>query len=250
MVDENQGQTPQPTPEKMSPPEKSVEPKTAAKPKKREEVTHVTIRPLPKIVFMYPSCVMGIVAAIWQTFSPESPWPGLLFMGMLMVNFLILSFEFSRASSVSLVLGLCALAFLGMYIGDRYNIQILNKIVQMIQSLHLQANESFYWTYSLFLVFIFVLVYIRTRFDYWVVTHNELLHYHGIMGNVERYPAPNLRVSKEIEDVFEFLLLQSGRLVITPASEQRSIILDNVPRVNKVEKKLNELLSKIIVKTQ
>jgi hypothetical protein len=33
---------------------------------------------------------------------------------------------------------------------------------------------------------------------------------HGIMSNLKRYAAPQLRVEKEIPDVFEYLLLRSG----------------------------------------
>lgn len=245
MNDENRTAVPSPQ-EKPEPTQPGPSP--AKTPPQEEDINQVIIRPLPDIVYLYPSCIAGFACAIWQSIvGMDSPWPGLIFMVILWVNYIILAFDFSRVSTLAVILGGTALIVGGMYIGEKYNIQILRFLVDLVRSINMQANVSFYLGYSFFLLFIYVLVFIKTRFDYWVVTHNELLHYRGILGDVERYPAPNLRVTKEIDDVFEFLLLQSGKLIITPASELRSIELDNVPRVNRVEKALNKLLSQIRV---
>ena len=63
---------------------------------------------------------------------------------------------------------------------------------------------------------------IETRFDYWEVLHNELLHHHGPFGDLERFPAPQLKLDKEIPDIFEYLVLRSGRLIFYPTSERRA----------------------------
>ena len=93
----------------------------------------------------------------------------------------------------------------------------------------------------------FLFVFIKARFNYWEFTSNELLHHHGFVGNIERFPAPNLRISKEIHDVFEFLLLRSGRLVVHPSGERRSFVLELVVGVNKKEETIKRLLSKLSV---
>jgi hypothetical protein len=74
------------------------------------------------------------------------------------------------------------------------------------------------------------------------VLSNEIIHHHGILGGIERLPAPGVRLEKDITDVFEYLLLRSGRLVITPAGESRAIILDNVPNINHVEDGVKAIL--------
>lgn len=218
-------------------------------------VTSVVIRPLPKAVFLYPACIGSIACGVWRMMEGTPPagefpsaWPGLFFLLLLGLNLFIMAFEFSRVSSMSLVFLGAMFVFMGLWIGTEYQWDVFQAIGSAFTQLNIQANPQFYFSFAGLLLFIFICIYVKTRFDYWVVTHNELLHYHGIIGNVERYPAPNLRISKEISDVFEFLLLQSGRLIIYPASELRTIVLDNVPRVNKIERALNELLSKIIVR--
>ena len=88
------------------------------------------------------------------------------------------------------------------------------------------------------------------RFDYWEVRPNELLHHHGFLANMERVYAPSLRMDKEIEDVFEYMLLRSGRLILHPSDDRRSIILDNVPFVNKKEETITRMLGALQVEVR
>jgi len=97
------------------------------------------------------------------------------------------------------------------------------------------------------LAVIYVAVLINVRFDYWEVRQNELLHHHGFLSNLERYSAPNLRISKEIDDVFEYLLLRSGRLIIHPSNEPRAFVLDNVLNINVKEAAITKMLGALQV---
>ena len=65
---------------------------------------------------------------------------------------------------------------------------------------------------------------------------------------MKRYPAPNLRVDKEINDVFEYLLLGAGRLILHPTTEKRAIVLDNVLFVGQKEEQMTKMLGSIKVK--
>ena len=42
-------------------------------------------------------------------------------------------------------------------------------------------------------------------------------------------------MEKEINDIFEFLLLRSGRLMIYTSNDRQPIVLDNVPFIDKKE---------------
>jgi hypothetical protein len=77
-----------------------------------------------------------------------------------------------------------------------------------------------------------------------------LLHHHGFLANVERFPSPHLRIDKEITDVFEYLLLRSGRLILQPSEERRTIILDNVPFIDKKEEAITRMLSALQVQVR
>ena len=79
---------------------------------------------------------------------------------------------------------------------------------------------------------------------------NELIHHHGIWSDMKRYPAPNLRIDKEINDIFEHLMLGAGRLVLRPATEDRAIVLDNILFVNRKEEALTKKLGSLKVRIQ
>ena len=108
-------------------------------------------------------------------------------------------------------------------------------------------DAMFYWVWSAGLFLVLAGTVIKTRFNYWELKNQELLHHHGILGDIERWPAPNMRISKEITDVMEFALLRAGRLVLVPRGEQRAIVIDNVPGINKIEKQMQDILSTLRV---
>ena len=109
------------------------------------------------------------------------------------------------------------------------------------------ANASFYWAFSASLGLATLGAIIVARFDRWEARPNELLHHQGLWGNLDRFPVVGLRIDKEISDVFEYLLLQSGRLTLHLSSERRSIVLDNVPFISRKEKSLTRLLGTLQV---
>ncbi len=89
---------------------------------------------------------------------------------------------------------------------------------------------------------IYIIVAVNVQFDYWEVRPNELLHHHGVLSDLKRLSAPNLRIDKEINDLFEYLLLRSGRLILHASSEKRAIVLENVFFINKKEQQLTKML--------
>jgi len=50
-----------------------------------------------------------------------------------------------------------------------------------------------------------------------------------------------------MNDVFEYLLLRSGRLILRPSNEPRAIILENVPFIRTKEETLTRLLGALEV---
>ena len=88
------------------------------------------------------------------------------------------------------------------------------------------------------------------QFDYWEVRPNELLHHHGVLSDLERFSAPNLRIDKEINDLFEYLLLRAGRLILHPSNERRAIVLENVFFINKKEQQITKMLGALQVQVR
>jgi hypothetical protein len=100
------------------------------------------------------------------------------------------------------------------------------------------------------MLFLYVWVMISRRFDYWEVKGNELLHHHGFLSNLERFSAPNLRIDKEINDLFEYMLLRSGRLIIHASNERRAIVLENILLINSKEDRITRMLGALQVRVR
>ena len=100
---------------------------------------------------------------------------------------------------------------------------------------------------TLILAFILGIVVISTRFEYYKIERNEIIHKSGIFSSAERFPVKSLRFKKEIPDVFEFFMLRSGRMTIMPGKADEVMILNTVLNINKREKQLDWLLSHVSV---
>jgi len=222
-----------------------VSPATAKKPMTRTTPTSVTIRSYSDVIYLYPSVIMSLICGLWVTLGePTVAEPGLsgvVFTVVFFFNLSVIAFDYTRLTSIIMLLlvviaGLLAVIF-----------PAVGEVMQGLLDQPLFMNATFYWVWGAFLTFILTIVWIRTRFDYWEIKNQELLHHHGLLGDVERWPAPNMRITKEINDVMEYGLLGAGRLVLIPAREHRALVIKNVPRINRVEKDMQDILSSLRV---
>jgi len=217
----------------------------------------VLLVPYPKVVFLYPTFLMAIIAAIWTHFL-TNPFAhenhiaagiGALFLGLFAVNLVILAFDFPRTTSLTLFF-FGAAVVMGLILLFTFQPDFWPAIRDFVKHFHPVANATFYWTIALILGAMFAVVAVVVRFDYWEVRGNELLHHHGFLSNLERLSAPNLRMEKEINDIFEFLLLQSGRLIIYTSNDRQPIVLDNVPFIDKKEAAVMRMLGALQVQVR
>lgn len=211
----------------------------------------------PKVIFLYPSLVMAIVSACYLSFSGQPLDPptktaammSTLFLGILGINLVVLAFDFPRTTSLTLFF-FAAAVVMGIVLFFEYRPDALPAVTGAFKRFKPAANATFYWSITGMLTFIFLVAYIVVHFDYWEVRPNELLHHHGVLSNLERFPAPHLRIDKEINDVFEYLLLRSGRLILQPSEERRAIILDNVPFIERKEQTITRMLGALQVQVR
>lgn len=206
---------------------------------------NVIIRQYPKVIFLYPIFLFSIVAWVLEGFWPgkfgTSSMLGGIFFCLFAVNMLVISFEFTRTSSVAIFLFFLALLFAFLYF------DIFPWLKNLLGKIDIQMNSHFYGSMACLFGVIFAIVFANVRFDYYEIKHNEILRHHGYLGDVERYPAPNLKMQKEIRDILEFVLLRSGRLVLQPATEARAIVMENVIGINRVEARIQQLLGRLAV---
>lgn len=212
----------------------------------------------PKIVFLYPVFIASLVAAVYLTFQHQpleasvnhpAVLVSTLFLTILAVNMVVLSFDFPRTTSLTLFFFIAALVLGFVLVCMRWP-DVFPWITHLLVDFHPLANATFYWAFVGILGAIYLAVLVVVRFDYWEVRPNELLHHHGLLANLERLSAPSLRIDKEINDVFEYMLLRSGRLILQASSERRAIILDNVLFIKKKEEAITRMLGALQVQVR
>ena len=219
-----------------------------------EKPMRIFLVPYPKIIFLYPTMIAAVVMAVWLSFvegplerdNAAAVLPSIIFLAILAVNVVILAFDFPRTTSLTLFFLLAAIA-MGLVLLFVLRPALLPRVTAVLKEFRPLASTTFYWTFAVIFALITVAGWIEARFDCWEARPNELLHHHGIWGNLERFSAPGLRIDKEISDVFEYMLLGSGRLILHLANERRAIILDNIPFIRQKEAALTHMLGSLQV---
>jgi hypothetical protein len=213
----------------------------------------VVIRSRPKVIFLYPTFLAALVAGIWTFLQMQqgvaldavSLTPGRIFWWTFAINLAAMAFDFTRGEFVALVLFFGFMTLGIILIDERF--AFVTPVRNALSHVELRAHPHLYFLMAGALGLLFVLIFVSGRFAYWEVTHNELLHHHGLLGNVERFPAPNLRMTKEIPDLFEYCLAGAGRLVLQPQGSPRAIVLENVLFVDRLEGRIQRMLAQLAV---
>jgi hypothetical protein len=207
----------------------------------------IVIRPLPDVVYLYPTAILTLVCGLVMEFGDATESApgvtGVLFTLFFFTNLSMLAFDYTRMTALALALGAFILGLLAVLFPG------LRTLMVDVVDQPMFMNATYYWMWSGGFGVLMLIVLARTKFDYWEINSNEIIHRRGILGDVERWPAPNTRMSKEIKDVLEYLLFRSGRLVLVPPGEQRAIVIDNVPNINAVEVEIQRVLSTLRVST-
>lgn len=223
-----------------------------------ERPSQIYLVPYPKFVFLYPTFVACLVATIWMmvtgrhvvgpddTVAVTLTWT---FLGVMAVNSVVIAFDFPRATSLTMFFLIVTVVF-GAILTFNIRPDWFPRIAGWLETVRPVANSTFFAIVLLVMSLIYVAVFIVVRFDYWEVRPNELLHHHGFLSDLKRYSAPNLRIDKEINDIFEYLLLGSGRLILQPSGERRAIILENVLFISKKEASITKMLGALQVQVR
>lgn len=227
-----------------------------------EEKKRIYLVSYPKVVFMYPTMIAAFIAGIYMQFfsggvekylvegqQTGSAIMAILFLSVFAINMVVISFDFPRTTSLTLFFVLTALGLGGYLLAITFP-NILPSLSGIIRSLQPVADATFYYIIGFLFVAIYGFVAMNSKFDYWEVRPNELLHHHGLLSDLERFSAPNLRIDKEINDLFEYMLLRSGRLILHPSQERRAIVLENVFFISSKEKDITRMLSALQVQVR
>lgn len=218
----------------------------------------ILLVPYPKIVFLYPTFLVALISAIILSIAGRfdvnaddalalsMTWIFLITFG---VNLMVIAFDFPRATSLTMLFLFAAIGLGGILVSILQP-DLIPSLGRMLRSIHPVANATFFNVLVVMFTALYIAVMVSVRFDYWEVRHNELLHHHGMLSDLKRFSSPNLRIDKEVNDVFEYLLLRSGRLILQPSGERRAVILDNVLFINKKEAAITKMLGTLQVEVR
>jgi len=171
---------------------------------------------------------------------------GLVFLTVFFLNLMILAIDFPRFAIFAIVLGGTTVTFFLLYLG--VFVDIFKPLARALEGVYVIANAEFYLMIVVVLLLIYGVIFITRWLDYWEILPNEILHHHGPLSDLERYPTLNLKFDKEIPDVFEHLMFGAGRLVLHVSDERKAIVLDTVLHVSRKEEALKKLMSRLEVR--
>jgi hypothetical protein len=173
---------------------------------------------------------------------------GMLFMAMLAFNLLTMGIDMPRFSIVAVVFGILFLLFFLLWLGSYFKFDLLKPIHAVIMHIYVAATRGFYFLFFLTLMGVFFVVWLTRWLDYWEIMPNEILHHHGPLSDLERFPTMNLKFDKEIPDILEFILLGAGRLVLHIPNVNKAMVLDNVLFITRKEEALKRVMSRLEVR--
>jgi prepilin signal peptidase PulO-like enzyme (type II secretory pathway) len=206
------------------------------------EPLRIKIVPIPtKTIFYYPTILLaGLMAILSTAFPTHLNTFGQIFLFIGFLNAIVVTFEFPRAAIITVIMTVAAV-ILGLYLLNQ-SLDFFPGIAKFFRDLNVHATPQFYTIVCISGVLLIAGVMFMTRFDYWELTPNELIHHHGLLGDVERFATNAMRFNKEITDIFEYMILQSATLHITLPSQPKPITLDNVLFIGHVMKTADQIL--------
>lgn len=181
-------------------------------------------------------------------FKTEQNLLAMLFLGMFAFNLLVMGLDFPRFSLVAVILAILFSVFFILWLGSYFHLDLLKPIHLIFSGIYAVANKGFYLMVFVTLMIVFLIIYITRWLDYWEILPNEILHHHGPLSDLERYPTMNLKFDKEIPDVLEWAMLGSGRLVLHIPNVTKALVLDNVLFISAKERALKSVMSRLEVR--
>ncbi len=172
----------------------------------------------------------------------------MLFLGMMAFNLLIMALDFPRFTLVAWILGGFLILFFLLWLSAYFQLDLMKPIHVIFSGIYAVANKGFYIMVFVTLMVVFTVIYVTRWLDYWEIMPNEILHHHGPLSDLERYPTMNLKFDKEIPDVLEWLMLGSGRLVLHVPNVPKALVMDNVLFISSKEAALKRVMSRLEVR--
>lgn len=239
--------------EKQEKLDKKEEKKEKKKSKNDRNQTRIILRNYDKGIFFYPLLIYTFIAWIIE-FIYENDHPGavprsslaILWLFFFFLNIIVVIFDINTMKLLAIIvtIAIIVLVLVILSVARVLNFASLESVV--LPYIQPRLNAQFYLYTTIIFVLILIFVLISSRFKYVRIEQNEII-LKGILGNEKRFPTGTMQYRTRIVDVFEWLTLRAGTLTLIFGKDE-TITLPTVPRIEKVEKELQNLLNYIKVK--
>lgn len=216
----------------------------------------VILRDWPKVIMMWPTLAVGLVCGVLMALYPDIQaaagefqrvhYVGLVFLIVLAINMTLLLYDLSLRGFIIVALAILALVLALFLLNQQFEGRVWKGIGRAL-SVRVWANAAFYFTFSLVLLLNLGIAFLMTRFNYWKVENNEIIIHEGFMHEQERHPTAQARFKLVIEDIVEYGLIGSGKLVFYFGDNNSEKELKTVLFVHRKARALDELLGRVAV---
>ncbi len=206
----------------------------------------IIIRSYSKAIFMLPTLILSIFGWIFQAIViTPTPILEIIWIVIFFCNIFVVFFDFSSSKFLIMILGIGLAATL-MYF-------TVFPLIFRAKFFSFDISEGFFGFDSHFYIcmtgvlgFCLLIAIILPFFDYYTIERNELYHRKGLFTLAERWTLTNLRFTKSVPDIFEYMMFRAGTIKFYPTKTD-VIILPTVLGIKKKETQLDYILSKIKV---
>jgi hypothetical protein len=163
-------------------------------------------------------------------------------------NVLVIVQDFDQKRFMIMVLLLVVFGLVAWLV-RKYNLTILDTIVNWLIGLAPSFSTSAYFLFALILLGLFLWGITLPLFDYWKFEHNEFIHYIQPFGRDMSVPRTGSTVSKHIPDMLEFILTWGGGSLVIKREGQVWATIPHIPFLGLRMKALKKMLSETRVTT-
>lgn len=216
--------------------------------KKEEEILErdkIILRNFPKSIFFMPLFLVSIVFSIIQSFLKDlNPWLGFIWVIIFFSNLSVTALDFPSNRVLILILISVIIILLAIFLGL---VPALERQGVVGEDFNIGLSSEFYIIMTIILGLILGMIFISTRFDYYIIERNEVIHRKGIFSStVERFPVRGLRIKKEIPDLFEYFMFKAGSITLE-FQNKKVVNLNTILNIKKKAERIDFLLSSLYV---
>lgn len=223
----------------------------------RMEAGHmVLIRSHFKSIYLVPMTIISLICGILVSMGPagvDGAWAhslGLIWAVCFMFYMNIFIFEWNRAWTLVLIFGMITVSALGFAVNSEA-FPVWHHIGSLFKNLRLGLTPQLYFFFAIFFGSCAAVSWIKTRMNYVVIEHNEMQIYrNAFFGDRERISMLSPRIEVKVPDMIEYFhpFYRAGTVVIHAPS--KTIILENVLGIRKVERITDRLGSTLSVRVE